>query len=84
MDSARANKQRRGKLEDIIAQSDNGKASIADQRQNIKIAFAEGYLAASPEAESNWMLKLGKVGMIQAICDIFNIRCSPYAQRMVI
>lgn len=73
MDSARASKQRRGKLEEILQQADRN--SSADQKQNIKIAFAEGYLAASPEADSRWLHKLLKVALIVADCFLRCLLC---------
>lgn len=69
MDSARTSKQRRGKLEEILKTADRN--SSADQKQNIKIAFAEGYLAASPDADSRWLQKLFKVRLIEADCERF-------------
>lgn len=61
IDSNKGNKLRRGKLNELLTQAGNGKTPAADQKQNIKIAFAEGYMAASSDGEPGYFSKITKV-----------------------
>lgn len=44
-----ASKQRNETLNKLLTQTDDGTATIDSQKQRIKVAFAEGYLAANTE-----------------------------------
>lgn len=44
-----ASKQRHETLKKLLAQTDDNTVAADDQKQRIKIAFAEGYLASSTE-----------------------------------
>lgn len=44
-----ASKQRNETLNKLLAQSDESTVAVDDQKQRIKIAFAEGYLSANTE-----------------------------------
>lgn len=56
-----ASKQRHETLNKLLAQTDVGTVAVDDQKQRIKIAFAEGYLAANTEDKLGIAAKFLKV-----------------------
>lgn len=60
-DSAKVDKIGSEKLKALLNQSGNGKGSPQNQKQNIKIAFAEGYMAATPNERAQITTDLQKV-----------------------
>lgn len=54
-------KQRHETLNKLLAQTDEGSVAVDDQKQRIKIAFAEGYLAANTEDKLGIAAKFLKV-----------------------
>lgn len=61
-----ASKQRNETLNKLLAQTDDGTVTVDDQKQRIKIAFAEGYLAANTEDKLGIAAKFLKVN---ELCD---------------
>lgn len=62
-----ASKQRHETLNKLLAQTDDTSVAVDDQKQRIKIAFAEGYLAANTEDKLGIAAKFLKV--ITAMSD---------------
>lgn len=56
-----ASKQRNETLNKLLAQADDSSTPGDDQRQRIKVAFAEGYLAANTEDKLGIAAKFVKV-----------------------
>lgn len=56
-----ASKQRHETLNKLLAQADDTSAAVDDQKQRIKVAFAEGYLAANTEDKLGVAAKFVKV-----------------------
>lgn len=56
-----ASKQRHETLNKLLAQTDDSSVAVDDQKQRIKIAFAEGYLAANTEDKLGIAAKFLKV-----------------------
>lgn len=58
---ATASKQRHETLNKLLAQTDDGTTPPDSQKQRIKVAFAEGYLAANTEDKLGIAAKFVKV-----------------------
>lgn len=56
-----AAKQRHETLNKLLAQADDASTPTNDQKQHIKVAFAEGYLAANTEDKLGIAAKFVKV-----------------------
>lgn len=56
-----ASKQRHETLNKLLAQTDESSVAVDGQKQRIKIAFAEGYLAANTEDKLGIAAKFLKV-----------------------
>lgn len=56
-----ASKQRHETLNKLLAQADDAATPTDDQKQRIKVAFAEGYLAANTEDKLGVAAKFVKV-----------------------
>lgn len=56
-----ASKQRHETLNKLLAQADDGTAPAGTEKQRIKVAFAEGYLAANTEDKLGIAAKFVKV-----------------------
>lgn len=59
-----ASKQRNETLNKLLAQADDSTTPGDDQKQRIKVAFAEGYLAANTEDKLGIAAKFVKVNFV--------------------